>query len=378
MTITAPLAHGTVAAGFEPVREAFEDALTAETDPGAQLAIYLRGRRVVDLWGGQDMTGETLLGLYSSGKGAAHLTAALLVQDGALDLDRAVAHYWPEFAAESKGQVTVRELLHHGAGLIGVPGGFDVTELADDRAIAARLAAQRPCWEPGRAYGYHAFTIGALVGEVAYRVTGTTLHDLYRERVRAPYGLDFFLGLPEAEEARFQPVRPPQTPPDELDPESLTAVAFNMTGPEPTDLVAFANDRHTRALGPFSAGSVGNARGIAKMYAAALSGVDGKEPLLDPATLAEFTAPGMRGTDLVTGEQDHFLLGFEAQAMRYRSLGADAFGHSGAVGAQAFADPATGLAYSYTRRRFAVGGGGGALENGAIIDAAVQAARAEG
>ena len=97
-------------------------------------------------------------------------------------------------------------------------------------------------------------------------------------------------------------------------------------------------------------------------------------PLLRADILAEFTKLHSRGIDLVTGERDHFLLGFEAQHVRYPFLGADAFGHSGAVGAQAFADPRSGIAYSYTRRRFSFGGGGGARENHRLAAAVLRAA----
>jgi CubicO group peptidase (beta-lactamase class C family) len=88
-------------------------------------------------------------GTYSAIKGATHLTVALVVQDGVLELDRKVADHWPEFAAGGKGQLTVRQLLAHRSGAIGVDGGFTIDELADDRLIAARLASQKPYWAPG-------------------------------------------------------------------------------------------------------------------------------------------------------------------------------------------------------------------------------------
>ncbi|MFI6817714.1 serine hydrolase domain-containing protein [Nonomuraea sp. NPDC050328] len=366
--------RGAVADGFENVRDEFAAAVTAEPGLGAQLAVRVAGREVVDLWAGPGVSGESLFALYSSGKGAAYLVVALLVQEGVLDLDRAVAAHWPEFAAEGKGDLTLRDLLGHRAGLIGVDGGFSAAELADDRLLAARLAAQRPYWRPGSAYGYHAFVIGALVGEVVRRVTGLSIQEIYAERVRKPYGLDFYLGLPEALEARYVPVRPAREGGQGAPaPDSLTGIAFNLHATPPTDLVDFANTRAVRALGPTSSGSVGNARGLAALYAAAISEVDGRSPLLTPATLAEFTRPHASGIDLVTGEPDHFLLGFEAQGVRYPLLSAGAFGHSGAVGAQAFADPHHELAYSYTRNRFATGGGGGALENHRLIAAVLRA-----
>ncbi|WP_436774502.1 serine hydrolase domain-containing protein [Yinghuangia sp. YIM S09857] len=376
--------HGTVADGFEEVRDAFEAVVAAEyNEPGAQLAAYAGDHLVVDLWAGSDIRGDSLHPVFSNTKGAAHTVVAMLVQDGVLDLDRTVASYWPEFAAEGKGDLTLRELLAHRSGVISVDGGFTTEELADDRIAAARLAAQKPFWEPGKGYGYHAYVIGALTGEVVRRATGLTTQEIWEERVRVPYGLDFYLGLPEEQEARFQPVRPMAPPPDvaaELaasppSRDSLLAVAFNLHAEPPTDLAAFMNTRSVRALGPTSAGGVGNARGLARFYAAAMGGLDGRAPLLRPETIAEFSRLHTPGTDLVTGEQDHFGLGFETSSVRYPFLGGTAFGHSGAAGSQAFADPASGVAYGYTRRRFHFPPSGGAPENDALAAAVVRAAK---
>ncbi|MFF2660091.1 serine hydrolase domain-containing protein [Kitasatospora sp. NPDC058032] len=370
---------GSVAPGFERVREEFAAVVAEEpAGGGAQLAVHLDGRRVVDLWAGEGVSGESLFALYSSAKGAAHLVVALLVQEGVLALDEEVSRHWPEFAAEGKGGLTLRQLLEHRSGLIGVEGGFTPEELADDRRLAERLAAQKPYWEPGTAYGYHAFVIGALTGEVVRRRTGRTIQELFEERIRAPFGLDFFLGLPQQLEARYLPILPavpvpgrPAAPPA---PDSLMAVAFNLNATPPTDLVEFANRRSVRAQGPASTGSVGNARGLAAMYAAAAQESDGRAPLLTPATIAEFGRVSTRGTDVVTAEEDHFGLGFEAQSVRFPFLGPEAFGHSGASGAQSFADPRSGVAYGYTRRRFTSLPLG--PENHRLAEAVVRAAEA--
>lgn len=377
--------QGTVADGFEGVREEFAAFVAEERhDPGAQLAAYVGGRQVVDLWAGQDVTGSSLTSLYSITKGAAHLVVALLVQEGVLDLDREVAAYWPEFAAEGKERLTLRELLQHRSGVVGVDGGFTTEELADDRLSAARLAGQKPLWEPGAAYGYHAFVIGALTGEVVRRVTGRSIQELYEERIRAPYGIDLHLGLPEELEERWLEVRPLEPTPEQLAalreraaaPDSIRGIAVNANAPEPTDVVAFGNTRAVRALGPASSGGVGNARGVARMYAAAVATVDGRAPLLTRETIAEFGRLRTPGTDLVTGQSDHFGLGFEYLAGRYPFLGRDVIGHSGATGSLGFADPASGVAYAYTRRRFAFPSGEGASpENGRLAESVVRAAR---
>ncbi|MEU4495488.1 serine hydrolase domain-containing protein [Streptomyces sp. NPDC023998] len=376
--------QGTVAEGFESVREEFAALLDeGVTESGAQLAAYVNGRQVVDLWAGDGMAGDSLTGVYSVTKGAAHLVVALLVQDGVLDLNCEVTHYWPEFAAEGKGALTLRELLGHRAGVIGVDGGFSMEEMADDRLLAGRLAGQRPFWEPGTAYGYHAFVIGALTGEVVRRATGRSIQELFEERIRAPYGLDFHLGLPEALEARYLDVLPMRPTPDQLaelqanpiDPKSLMGIAFNANAEPPMDLVDFANTRAVRAQGQASAGGVANARGVAGMYAAAIGEVDGRAPLLKPETIAEFAPLYTVGTDVVTGDVDNFGLGFQAKGVGYPFLGADAFGHSGAAGADSFADPRSGVAYGYVRRRFAFPGGA-APENDRLAASVVRAATA--
>lgn len=377
--------HGTVADGFEAVREEFAAFVAGERpDYEGQLCAYVHGRKVVDLWVGDGVAADSLYGVFSSTKGAAHLVAALLVQDGTLELDRKVTYYWPEFGAEGKGALTLRDVLAHRAGLIGIDAGFTRDELADDRAVAERLADQRPFWRPGTAFGYHALTLGALTGEVVRRATGHTLQEVYEERVRAPYGLDFFLGLPEALEIRFRSVQPMAPTAEQqavLDsvpkgPHTLASIAFNTHVPEPGELVDHANSRTVRAKGPASAGGVAAARGLAGMYAAAISEVDGRPPLLKPDTIAEVGQIHSIGYDLVARTHRSFGLGFQATADAwYPFLGAGTFGHSGAGGSQAFADPRSGLAYGYTRRRCAYPGGA-APENERLVRAVHSAAPA--
>ncbi|MGW4561354.1 serine hydrolase domain-containing protein [Streptomyces sp. NPDC004561] len=353
--------HGTVAEGFEAVREEFAAFVAGERDDyEGQLCAHVHGRRVVDLWAGEGVAGDSLYGVYSATKGAAHLVAALLVQDGTLELDRRVTYYWPEFAAEGKGALTLRDLLAHRSGVVGTDTGFSRAELADDRAMAERLADQRPYWRPGTAFGYHALVIGALTGEVVRRATGRTTQEVYEERVRAPYGLDFHLGLPAADEPRFRGVRPLLPTPGQqvlLDAlpagrHSLAAIAFNRHAAEPTDLERLYEERQVRARGPASVGGIASARGLAGMYAAAISEVDDKAPLLKEDTVAEFGQIHSVGYDLVARVHKAFGLGFQATAdVWHPFLGAGAIGHSGANGTQAFADPRSGLAYGYTRRR---------------------------
>jgi CubicO group peptidase (beta-lactamase class C family) len=377
--------HGTVADGFEAVREEFAAFVAGERDDyEGQLCAYVHGRRVVDLWAGDGVEADSLYAVYSSTKGAAHLVVALLVQDGTLELDRKVTYYWPEFAAEGKGSLTLRELISHRAGVVGTDTGFTAEEMADDRAIAERLADQKPFWRPGSAFGYHALVIGALTGEVVRRATGHTLQQVYEERVRAPYALDFHLGLPAALESRYRPVQPMTPTPQQqaaLDaaqtgPHTLASIAFNTHVPDPGTLVDYANSRTVRAKGPASAGGVAAARGLAGMYAATISGLAERPPLLKPDTIAEVGQIHSVGYDLVARTHKSYGLGFQATADTWHPfLGAGAFGHSGAGGSQAFADPRTGLSYGYTRRRLAFPGGA-APENQRLVRAVHTAALA--
>ncbi|MGW3349766.1 serine hydrolase domain-containing protein [Nonomuraea rubra] len=353
--------HGTVADGFEQVREAFA-AVLAEQDgqAGAQLTAYAHGRRVVDLWAGDEVGGDTLTAVYSSTKGAATLVTALLVQEGVLALDEPVARHWPEFAAAGKDMITLRDVLTHRSGVIGVDGGLPAGELADDAVIARRLAGQRPYWRPGTAYGYGGFVTFAMVNEVIRRVTGRSLQQVYDERIRAPYGLDLYLGLPEAEEERFLPIQWWTATPEQEAAfwanlpgrDSILGIGYGLNSTPPLDQVAFANTRAVRAGGQASAGGVGSARGLAGLYAAAVWGLDGRAPFLKPDTVAEFAQLHSVGADLVRGDQGNYALGFQAKGLRYPFLSANAFGHDGSAGSEAFADPRGGLAFGYTRRRF--------------------------
>ncbi|MBB2941411.1 CubicO group peptidase (beta-lactamase class C family) [Actinoplanes lutulentus] len=325
---------------FAPVA----DALAAlPEDPGSQLVVWSGGRVVADLWTAGAGGADALTGVYSAGKGAAYLVVARLVADGVLDLDRRVVEYWPEFTL---GQLTLGDLLAHRAGLIGVDGGFTPDELRDDRAMAGRLLRQEPYWRPGSAYGYHAFTIGALLGEVVRHATGRTLVALFNDLIRT----DVFFGTSSVD--RYRPVlAPPQR--IRVPAGSLTEIAFNLHASPPTDMVSWINLPEVRAGGPVSGGCVASARGLARMYAAAVWGVDGGRPLVDRHTLTEFATISSDGFDRVTGERRHFGLGFEVQHLRYPGLSVNAFGHSGASGAHALADPGRGIVFAYTRQRCA-------------------------
>ncbi|WP_280386486.1 serine hydrolase domain-containing protein [Nocardia wallacei] len=356
--------HGTVATGFEEVRAGFAAVVAEENgESGAQLAAYVRGRKVVDLWAGPEVTGTTLTGLHSSTKGAAGLVIALLIQDGVLDIDRPVADFWPEFATAGKHRITIRDVLAHRSGIVGASGGFTVAELADERIVAERLVRQRPYFEPGRVHGYGGFVMYAILGEVVRSVTGRTVAQLFEQRIRAPYGLDVYLGLPAELDHRYLPILPWRATAQMEDafaanspgPHSVAGIAYNLNarGFTPADVMALPNDPAVRRLGQGSGGGVGSASGLAAMYAAAISGLGDRPPLLTLDTIAMITEIHSGGRDLVRGDAAPYSLGFEAKGLLHPFLGVHAFGHTGSAGSDGFADPHSGLTYGYTRRRAA-------------------------
>ncbi|MDT0168652.1 serine hydrolase domain-containing protein [Pseudarthrobacter sp. BRE9] len=339
---------GFVAPGYENVLTLFESFLADDPRYSAQLAAYHHGVPVVHLTGGPDMAPETLTGAYSCSKGVAAMVIALLVQDGVLDLDKTVAQYWPEFGAQGKDTLLVREALSHQAGLMGVEGGFSVDDFTTP-AAAARLAVAAPAWEPGRQFGYHALTIGILMEELCRRVAGEALQDMYDLRIRMPQEVDFFLGLPADLEPRYRDVLYEEDPGLAwVDPLSLEGL--NSNAPVST-VMELPNIRSVRAAGMSAAGGVGSAEGLARLYAAATTGVDGRQPFLATRTVEAMTREQVWGLDRSSGLDNAFAVVF-MKPHPSRNFGSHrAFGHEGANAALGFADPSYALGFGYIPRR---------------------------
>ena len=196
--------------GFEGVRDAFAANFDKHGEVGAAFSAYHRGQKVVDLWGGvadQD-TGrrweEDAVDPRSSPPPRAPPRCAPTdwPRTAGSTSRPPVVDYWPEFAAAGKEAMPVSYLLSHQAGLAWIDGTMTLDEALAWDPVVERLAGEAPKWEPGTAHGYHATTYGWLVGEVVHRITGQSLGTYFRDEVAAPLGLDFWIGLPEAEEPR--------------------------------------------------------------------------------------------------------------------------------------------------------------------------------
>jgi CubicO group peptidase (beta-lactamase class C family) len=345
------LLHGRADGRLGELVARLEGFLAADPDLSFQAAAYHDGRPVLDVWGGPHLGEDSLMVPFSVTKNTIGLTVGLLVERGQLDLDAPVAEYWPEFAAKGKGAASVRMLLSHQAGLPQATPALTWAELLDHHAAAERLAASRPFWQPGSAFGYHAVTIGNLASELVFRATGRTLHEVFGEDIRAPRDLDVHLGLPPELDDRRVPVLPMIRPvSDALVPpwSGLIGTAMTMAGP-PVDL---ANDEASWRFGHPAGSGTATARGLAHMFAAAVTGADGEAPFLGADTVEVIGLQQVRGYDEVLGQQGraHAVV-FQKPSQQLAFGGPRAFGHDGAAGALACVDPDTGVAFGYTIAR---------------------------
>lgn len=356
---TAPRPQGMCAPGYEPVRAAFEQNFTERGEVGAAVAITVDGELVVDLWAGSVDPGrtrpwarDTLTNVWSTTKGMTAICAHQLMDRGELDVDAPVVKYWPEFGAEGKSDVPVRWLLAHRCGVTGVDPATHpliVEDLYDWPKMTALLAAQAPFFEPGTASGYQALSYGYLVGEVIRRITGQTVGEFFAANVAGPLGVDFHIGIGDADLARCSlMIEPPPNP--EL--ESALAAAFANAGPaalaalaNPRPMPAHANDVRWRKAEIPSANGHGTARAIATVYGAL---ADGSERLMSAETLAMARKGHGRGIDMVAGVGGDFALGHTLGSDEH-SFGpnARAFGHDGFGGSTGFADPEHGVGFGY-------------------------------
>ncbi len=394
--------RGSVASGFEAVREAFEANFDQHGEVGAAFSVYVDGEAVVDLTGGTRTDGSpydeaTLQMVFSSTKGATAACAHLLAQRGELDLDAPVADYWPEFARGGKAQVPVSWLLSHKVGLVDTEARLTYEDMLDWDTVASALAESTPLWEPGTQHGYHAVTYGWLIGEVVRRVSGMSLGEYFRREVADPLGLDFWIGLPAEEHPRVSSLIP-MTPPEGLStaggdtdtgsgaraptglvemldillgPGNLAGRALSAPGGAAADEQIWNDPRTLSAQIP-AANGVTNAKSLARMYASMVGNVDGVQ-LFEPEILDVAIEPQVEGPDAVLMFPIPFALGFMAHSNFSPFLGGRSFGHYGAGGSVGLADPDRRISVGYVMNQMHFGLAGDPRTAGllAAVDACV-------
>jgi CubicO group peptidase (beta-lactamase class C family) len=330
---------------------------------GAAVSVWQNGKPIVDLYGGvrdarreKPWTADTLVLVWSATKGIGSACLLHVLQEHKIDIHRRVAEFWPEFAQAGKEKISLAQLLSHQAGLCALDRRVDVLDYG---AVIHALEAQQPLWPPGTAHGYHARTFGFLLDELVRRIAGKTLSDYWQENFAQPLSLDFWIGLPEKENPRVatmyaarngKPPEPKQFYLDLATPGTLARRTF--TSPYGLHAVSAMNTAAIRAKPIVSFGGIGSAAALAKFYSLLANGgkADG-QTFFSETTIEWMTTTLVDGVDRVFQIPTAFSAGLmkdpQNAARRMFGTSQKSFGHPGAGGSHAFADPENKIAVAY-------------------------------
>lgn len=367
---------------FAAVRDAFIENFEREDEVGAAVSVFVDGRKVVDLWGGwadgartKPWEEGTTVCMMSVAKGVTGICFNMAVDRGLIDVDAPVATYWPEFAQKGKEDILVRWILDHRAAIPVLtddpmwPGGF-----YDREAYVRALEVQTPLWEPGTQAAYHVHNQGFLLGEILRRVTGRTIGPFLREEVAGPLGAEYYIGGMSAEEqARVAEVMPnmgarlfaakdvgmPSEP--VWDGATLRPLAFRQNPDEPW--YDTLNGHLWREVEIASGNGHGNARGVARIYAATVAADDGLDGvrLISRNGLETMITEQHNQVELLQERPYHQALGvlLNTPVAVYMGPNPRAFGHHGIGGSIGFGDPDARIGFSYAcNKMHAVGDNG--------------------
>ncbi len=341
---------------FEPLLDAFIDNFVTRRELGAGVAVYLEGRKVVDLWGGHRDPARTIpwgqntmVGMASVVKGMLAFCLHLLADHGRLDYDQPVARYWPEFAQAGKERITVRQAISHHAA-IHFADQARAGDLFRWHPLVDAIAAQRPEWEPGTRGVYHTITIIPILGELISRVAGRSFLDAFRDEITVGLGVDYHVGLGPAELARYSidydtepflagiPVAP-----------EVVARFFKPSGNPATDLT---DDERAHMV---FTGAGGTARGVARLFAiAAENGTFEGRRIMSPRTIDLMTEEQWYAKCAVWGTPMRVALGLLLNDPEFFYIGPNpkAFGTAGAGGSLGMADRQHRLSVGYAVNRW--------------------------
>jgi CubicO group peptidase (beta-lactamase class C family) len=330
---------------------------------GAAVSVWQNGKPLIDLYGGfcdagreKPWTADMLVLIWSATKGIGSACVLHALQQQKIELHCRVADLWPHFAQANKDKITLGQLLSHQAGLCALDQRVDVLDY--DGVIGA-LEAQAPLWPPGTAHGYHARTFGFLLDELIRRIAGKTLSEYWQANFARPLELDLWIGLPEKENSRVatiyaakrgKPPEPEQFYRDLVKPGTLARKTF--TSPYGLNVISKMNDPHIRAQPNVSFGGIGSASALGKFYSMLANGgeLNGQIFFL-PETMERMTTTLSDGMDRVFQIPTAFSAGFmqDSRGFTRRMFGPSvtSFGHPGAGGSHAFADPENKIAFAY-------------------------------
>jgi CubicO group peptidase (beta-lactamase class C family) len=353
--------HGFTKGKFDALRATFDGNLASGADIGASVSVRVADETVVDLWGGYADAAQTkpweentIVNVYSTTKTMTALTALLLADRGLIDFAAPVAKYWPEFAAGGKSRVTVAQIMSHSSGLSGWREPVTKQDLYDWHPAVEKLAAQEPFWEPGSASGYHAVTMGFLVGEVVRRVTGKSMGTIFREEIAQPLGADFHIGLPASEDDRVAELIPP--PPGQgLDGnlDALNEIQKNWII-NPLFAVEDSKTRGWRGAEMGASNGQGNARAIALVHTIlANGGVANGKRFMSEAGCRKALELQREGTDLILGTPLRIGLGFGLTSDLMPFLNKNTMFWGGYGGSIAIIDMENRMSFGYAMNKMA-------------------------
>lgn len=316
----------------------------------------------------QPWTEQTPVLFWSATKGLSAACLLHALQEHGLTPSVRVSALWPEFSQAGKEQITIAEVLSHQAGLSALTKSVAVT---DHGSVVCELAAQAPHWCIGEGHGYHARTFGFLVDEILRRVTGgTPVRDYWRAHFAEPLDLDAWIGVPSEIVPQIAPVFPARVAPPNGDPfysAFLSAGSFtsqSFASPRGLHSVSALNEPRALTQSFPAFGGVGTARALAKFYAMLACGgqLDGRR-FFHPETLGWMKTTLTNGADRVLLMRTAFSAGYMQDPLhddgsKMRKIfgpSLTAFGHPGAGGSHAFADPENRISFAYVMNQMEPG-----------------------
>ncbi|VDM26489.1 unnamed protein product [Toxocara canis] len=329
---------------------------------GAAFAVYHKGELVVELYGGyadnernRRWSQGTMTHIFSITKSLSSIALAMLIDRGRANYDDLVCQHWPEFAQNGKGDITIKQIVQHEAGLPYGREMFTVDDVLDPWKMSRKLERMTPIWVPGMKCGYHALTIGFLIDQIVRRIDAKKrgVVDFLREEVTDKYGVkEFFIGLPDEQlndkvATLIEPTDEQLLAEGRRNPEALRRFALynnehwhRLYENWPWIRIAEYNKLENRRLPMTSNMGIGSARAVARIHSLIAEG-----KLLSAKFLETIDEPQLIDQmDIVNGYPE--CKGFGWQYTKNK-LGNWIFGHSGYGGQNVRVDVGSQLAYAY-------------------------------